>query len=341
MTSDQAPANILMKIDDNSLNQIKDFINESDTIENQNIDKFPPSSPWHFIFSPKIPLWKFDDQLTIRYNLSREKFFPYYFCHIMFMLQYYYFYTVLSNIFSPNNTHRQKVVFYSITFLYILTIICFIKVHFTSPGILPYYWESTKQRIYTKDELRSGIAINHEQKKWGKEHDWPARSFFSGEFGAIILRADHYCVWVGQWIGLKNLKFFIQFLLYSIILAIEFLYVLYNIYQNSMERNIKFVLSLGSSLFFLYHFSLTFVVCLYRISKNYTMVESLLYLDTTYYNKGIRKNFEEIFGSIYLLPLWFLPIDIPLPKDGLDYPYRPNSIALAKNRDENYTDHKR
>ena len=110
---------------------------------------------------------------------------------------------------------------------------------------------------------------------------------------------------------------------------------------NSKERNIKFVLLLRSSLFFLYHFSLTFVVCLYRITKKYTNVESLVYLDTTYYNKGIRKNFEEIFGSIYLLPLWFLPIDIPLPKDGLDYPYRPNSIALAKNRDENYTDHKR
>lgn len=341
MTNSQTPSNPLTKLKCNPIDGINDILDKSGTIDNQKEERIPSTSSWHYIFSPKIPIWKFDDQLIIRYDLSREIFFPYYFCHIMFILQYHYFYTVLSNIFLPNNPIKRNEIFYSITFLYVLTIICFIKVHFTSPGILPWNWESTKQCIYSKEELRSGIAINHDQKKWGKEHDWPARSFFSGDFGAIILRADHYCSWVCQWIGLRNLKFFIQFLLYSIILASEFLYVLYNIFRNSLERNFKFFLSLASSLFFMYNFTLTFCVCIYRISKNYTMVESLLYYDINFYNKGIRKNFEEVFGYIYLFPLWFLPINIPLPKDGLDYPYRPNSVALAKNRDENYTDHKR
>ena len=120
------------------------------------------------------------------------------------------------------------------------------------------------------------------------------------------------------------------------------MYVLYNVFKNSeFKVNFYFILSLVSAIFFLYNFLINFVVCLYRISKNCTMIETLLYFDTNYYNKGIRKNFEEVFGSIYLFPLWFLPIDIPLPKDGLDYTYRHNSVALAENRDENYTDSKR
>ena len=331
--------------DDNLLKTVDDCSNELDTIDNQKEEKNPPSSPWHFIFSPKIPIWKFDDQSIIRINLSRERFFPYYCCLIISFLQYSFFWAVAINFFSPNDTHKKNVIFYSFTILYILTLICFIKVHLTSPGILPWNWESTKQRFYTKDELRSGIAINHDQKEWGKTHDWPARSFFSGDFGAIILRAEHFCPWVDQWIGLKNLKFFIQFLFYSSILYIEFLYVLYNVYKNSEKNNISFyvffIFSLCSSLFFFYGSFNNFWICMYRVLRNYTLVEALFYYDLNFYNRGIKKNFEEVFGSIYLFPLWFLPISIPLPKDGLDYAYRHNSVALSKNRDEHYKDYKR
>ena len=89
MSKDQALADYLPKNND--------LMNES--IANQSEKQVPPLSSWHFIFSPKIPLWKFDDQHIIRFNLSQEIFFPYYLCHILFMLQYYYYYTVLSHYF--------------------------------------------------------------------------------------------------------------------------------------------------------------------------------------------------------------------------------------------------
>lgn len=342
----QIPTKAIQKDSNNALNKIDKKQNESDTIDNINEEKIPPSSKWHFIFSPKIPIWTFDDQKIILINLSREKFFPYYFCHILITIVYFYYYFVLSKYIFPNDIHKKKVVFHSTTYFFIITHLCYLTVHFTSPGILPWNWESTKQRFYTKDELRDGIAINHVQKEWGKNHDWPARSFFSGNFGAIILKAEHYCPWVSQWIGLRNFKFYIQSLFYSVIFTIEYLYIAYNVYKNPEATQIKkqliYISSILVSLFFLYSFTTNFFINIYRVAFNYTLVESLFYFDTSYYSKGIRKNFEEVFGSIYLFPLWFLPVIIPLPKDGLDYQYRPNAIELAKNRNgEEYKEHKR
>lgn len=334
------PNKSLPKDNDNLIDESSIFQNESDTIDNIQESEIPPASSWHFILSPKIPVWRFDNQKIIRINLSREKFFPYYFCHILITIVYFYYYSVLTKYYLPDNT-----MFYMITISFILTNLCYVMAHFTNPGLLPWSWAATKQRFYTKDELRSGIAITHDQKEWGKNHDWPARSFFSGDFGAIILRAEHFCRWINQWVGLRNLKFYLQSLFYSIIFSFEYLFILYKVYINSNRKEIKksffFIFSGIATVYFLYHFLIGFCVTFYRSSKNYTFVESLFYFDVTFYNKGLIKNLEEVFGSIYLFPLWFLPILIPLPKDGFDYQYRPNSVALAKNRDDDYKDHKR
>lgn len=334
------PTKAVQKDSDDLLETNAEDQNENDTIDNQEDNQIPPTSRWHFLITSRIPVWKFDDQKIIRINLSREKFFPYYFCHILISIVYIYYYQVLSKYITSN-----RIIFTIITISFVLTHICYLMAHFTSPGILPWNWAKTKQRIYSKNELRDGIAINHEQKEWGKNHDWPARSFFSGDFGAIILRAEHYCPWISQWVGLKNLKFFLQSLFYSAVFSIEILYVLYLVFFNSDAKDVRksvfFIFTLISSCYFLFHFTLNFTVTIYRASKNYTMVESLFYYDLSYYNKGIRKNLEEVFGSIYLFPLWLLPVYIPLPKDGMDYVYRPNAVSLAKNRGDDYKEHKR
>lgn len=221
-----------------------------------------------------------------------------------------------------------------------MTNISYLVTHFTNPGILPFNWSTTKQRFYTKNELRDGFAINHDQKRWGKMHDWPSRSFFSGDFGAIVLRADHYCFWINHWVGLRNHKFFIQSLFYCSCFAIQYLFILCKVFKNPEADQIShkfyfYILFVICFAFGCYH-TFNFIGSLLRAVLNITTIEKLMGLDAKYYNQGFIKNLEEIFGSVYLFPLWFIPIIIPLPVDGFNYKVRTNDICFAKNRSQAY-----
>lgn len=317
-----------------SPNEIK---NEEISINNIDEDNTPPCSPWHFIFSSHIPIWKFDEQSFIRINFTREKPSPYYFCHISLTLAYIYYYMYLSNKVCPKDIHHQNIVFITITFFFIMTHLSYLVTHFTNPGILPYYWSNTRQRFYSDDELRDGFAINHEQKKWGKTHDWPSRSFFAGDYGAIILRADHYCYWINHWIGLRNNKFYIQSMFYCLCFIFNLLYAMCKVFKNSedgkIRKNFFFIFLFLLLCYFIYVHIFNFIGSLRRICINLTTIE-MLALKSNFHDRGIIRNLEEVFGSIYLFPLWFFPISIPLPNDGFNYPMRPNDYCLAINRNK-------
>lgn len=303
-------------------------------------DEMPPPSPWHFIFTSYIPIWKFDEQSIIRINLTREKLSPYYFCHLLLIIAYVYYYKVLSKYIFVDNIKYQNITFYSLTFLFVMTNISYLTAHFTNPGILPYNWSTTKQRFYTNNELRDGFAINRNQKQWGKMHDWPPRSFFSGDLGVIVLRADHYCLWISHFIGLKNYKFFTQSLLYGTLFLLEYLTILYKVFRNpnasQFNRKYYFLILIGLSIILTYYHIIALISTVGRALFNFTTCEQLMELDRSFYNKGFIKNLEEVFGSIYLFPLWFLPVSIPLPVDGFNYEMRPEDICLFKYRSNAY-----
>lgn len=324
--------------EDNQTNNTSDMKNDS---EQQGEGTMPPNSPWHFLISKYIPIWKFDEQNIIRINLTREVFSPFYFCHALITLSYIYYYKVLSHniIFQEKESNFSTIIFYSFTFFYVMTNLCYIVTHFTNPGILPFNWSNTKQRFYTKNELRSGFAINHEQKRWGKMHDWPSRSFFAGDYGAIVLRADHYCIWINHFIGLKNHKFFIQSLFYCSSYLIEYIFILYKVYKNDIQirKTASFYVISFFCFAFAYHHIFNFCDNIIRTFKNITTCEKLIGDgENSIHDKGVVKNFEEIFGSIYLFPLWFFPVFIPLPVDGFNYPIKQNDVCLAKNRSQAY-----
>lgn len=220
-----------------------------------------------------------------------------------------------------------------------MTKLCYYVTHFTNPGILPFNWSETKQRRYTKDELRSGIAITRDQKMWGKTHDWPSRSFFSGDYGAIVLRADHYCMWINHWVGLKNHKFFIQSLFYCSAFLIEYLFVLYKVFRNdaAIRKSPFFYFVLLACVTFGFFHTSSLYDQLSNVLKNITSYERMSDSGQfSLHDKGILKNFEEIFGSVFLLPFWFLPISTPLPVDGFNYPLKKDDVCLASNRSQCY-----
>lgn len=319
-----------------NVSNISDSSKEQEGILN-NFDDIPPSSSWHYIFTKYLPIWKLNEKPYIIINFTIERLSPYYFTHLLLLFYYFYYIKKLSKILSSNeNNENHPTYFYSLTFFFIMTNLSYLVTHFTNPGILPFNWSTTKQRLYTKDELRSGFAANFEQKKWGKLHDWPSRSFFSGQYGVIVLRADHYCTYINHWIGLRNMKFFYQSLLYGNCFIIEYLIVVYKVFKKSgFEKSFStiflIILVLALGYFGYWHF-VSIYTCSLRIKGNFTYIEQLMKFDKSFYNKGILLNLEEVFGSIYLLPLWFFPIPIPLPKDGFNYQNRPDDICIASNR---------
>ncbi|OHS93713.1 hypothetical protein TRFO_40001 [Tritrichomonas foetus] len=263
-------------------------------------DELPPISPWHYICTSKIPFWKFDKQKIFRIYFTRLKIFPYYVCHMLLFSMYVYYYKVLSRFVIDDNNY----IFYSFTFLWIMSHVCYFVVHFSNPGILPWYWASTKQRIYSRTELFNGIAIEKAQKNYGKNHDYPPRSFFSGDAGYIVLRADHICFWIHHWIGLKNMRFFIQSLFYTTICLGEFIFIIFKVFFNPdfVRSSFLYVFFIITSVFFcIFHF-IYFVGNISRAMVNRTLLETILQIPNIY-GKGVIKNLEEVFGSIWLFPL--------------------------------------
>lgn len=311
---------------------IKDYpsnFNQSDAMDNIEDDPVPPLSKWRYLCN--FPLfWKIKGDQRIRIHYSEEELYPYYFCHTLFSLIFYYYFDTLFQY-----VESQQITLI-LTILFILTNVCFIVTHFSNPGILPYHWAKTRQRKYTSDEIKSGIATTSDQINYGKTHNWPARAFFSGHYGAIILRCDHNCFWLRHWIGLKNLRYFTQSLLYCSLFYFVYLYTIILAFRNPNSGSFYyFSLKFGLCFFGLNFFGVTHVINLYgtfrRIAFNYTTIEQLLEVDLTFYDKGLLKNFEEVFGSIYLFPLWFLPVPLPLPVDGFGYMPRPDDICNSEN----------
>ena len=87
------------------------------------------------------------------------------------------------------------------------------------PGYLPYDWIRTRKFKYDWPELMSGLAIREDQKKFAQKYKPPFASF-SNSTGLYIIRADHICGWVTNWIGKRNHKDFILMLFYGFLYSL-------------------------------------------------------------------------------------------------------------------------
>ncbi|KAH0788000.1 DHHC zinc finger domain containing protein [Histomonas meleagridis] len=207
--------------------------------------------------------------------------------------------------------------------------------HFVNPGIIPWNWSETRRTRYSSNEIKSGIATTPEQKQWGKDHELPPRAFFSYSYGFAVLRAEHICFFADQWVGIHNLKYFLLATMYGSIYLIYVFITSYIAYHEDPTFSFKklwlYLLAFCTTgLFASYHIQ-QLVLGVKRIVENYTYVESRFGFPNVY-NRGVIKNFEEIFGPVFLLPLWFLPIPLKGTKNGYDYPQPPAEI-LENNDD--------
>lgn len=218
----------------------------------------------------------------------------------------------------------------------------------TNPGFLPYDWCVEKRHVdsFTPDEIRAGTAATFEQKKWAKEVAvFPPRAYFSGSVGLAIVKGDHFCGFIYHWIGLKNLRYFIQGAIWVALFQVGFL--IGTIHGMRMEPRAKGEKFMGAlfvifSIFIFVQAGAQVFESFRKVVFNITLIERFSNmkqgLEMGNYNKGLLSNLEETFGSVKLCWLWWLPIPLPLPNDGMDFQERveepPEWLGFVNNMGE-------
>ncbi|KAG7379078.1 Palmitoyltransferase zdhhc15 [Phytophthora pseudosyringae] len=170
----------------------------------------------------------------------------------------------------------------------------------------------------------------------------PDRTHHCSTCRRCVLKMDHHCVYINKCIGYFNYKFFVLFLGWSASTCLYqssllFRYVLaeslnraatlyffgkLGLFNPHLQAVSVFFgstcLGLALACFYLMH--------LYFVANNYSTLEYCEKREDpdyiNYYNVGIVRNFQEVFGTFRELPLWFVPVHSPSfwKRDGKTFP---------------------
>ena len=85
------------------------------------------------------------------------------------------------------------------------------------PGFLPYDWYRTQNYWYSWEDQLSGLATTETQIVFVDMHERPNNASFSRSAGRFVIRGDHICDWISNWVGKRNHKQFLLLMFWGIL----------------------------------------------------------------------------------------------------------------------------
>ena len=181
-----------------------------DLIQKEELSERPPLTEWSFVRNCCCcgPLVKIEGKRNTHYFLRHWEFnptMPIAVCILTFYPLCCHFALVCPR------SHIALAVVSSV-------VICFFGVMFMwsyfaavcmDPGYLPFNWIETQRFWYSWQDQLTGLAATEEQVLWARERrNRPPGCSFSTSAGRYVIRADHICGWISNWVGKRNHKQF-------------------------------------------------------------------------------------------------------------------------------------
>lgn len=193
----------------------------------------------------------------------------------------------------------------------------------TDPGTIPANFDTIPTELLLTDK------DNYDETDWDLakitfcrkcKRNRPARAHHCSGCDRCILRMDHHCPWVGNCVGFKNVKFFTQFLVYSLISCVimsclsgDLLSRQYPDYEMSTLLSTVCCLSLSAALGGLAGVNVWMIIC------NRTALEVTKH-PYNVFDVSTEENWTQICGSRWIL--WILPLRPDDAGDGVSYPVK-------------------
>ncbi|OHT06126.1 DHHC zinc finger domain containing protein [Tritrichomonas foetus] len=235
------------------------------------------------------------------------------------------FFFVMTSIFLfPYYGFEGKIANGVSALLFLLFLTSYLQTICIGAGFYPFYWYQKQlepnNELFSNhdDNSPSGIITTEEQYNWAKSKPRPPRSVISREAERIVLMPDHFCGVSSSYIGKRNLKFFTVFNLYAalfcgLLISYSLRLIIVQIRDHGWVWKFHFLFAFvtiivglqlgGMALMFFGN------VCYNTVGGATTLEKSMFFGNTKErFDRGVKKNFEIIFGSWWCLPCWICPI---------------------------------
>lgn len=234
------------------------------------------------------------------------------------------------SIFETLEGSNAYIMFAFTLFLFTIWLISYYCAVCSSPGYLPFYWAVEKGDNFSYKQQMDGIVTTEEQFEFAAYNGRPERGSFSKQARRLVLKADHICKWIGNWVGLKNYRFFfiklvwcfVYFLDWFALLILEFVHIGLHGWKTTVPLIGMLVCTLPMIGFFFFICTIFFRHIRYTV-KNTTTLQQFKLKDRTdkhnYYDLGCWRNCISVFGPAKYCPIWFFPVPIPRETDGFHW----------------------
>ncbi|KAL1524571.1 hypothetical protein AB1Y20_019461 [Prymnesium parvum] len=210
---------------------------------------------------------------------------------------------------------------------------------FTDPGTVPVEWHEA----VAKDEA---LAASHRLCPKTRMYR-PLRSHYCSVTRRVVLNMDHFCPWVVNTVGFYNRKFFVLFLMYTLLsclwvifTSVPLIFALKDQKQYGEELR-RIGAKWGSNRLMVAMLAMlldaalsVMLLCFFSFHVRMVLLnETTIEGPSSMYNINSRANWEQVFGTNKWL--WFLPVYGGGPAgDGVHWPSRRRRQAGLQQLDE-------